>query len=148
MARRVAPQDQIFSAPGLVCQIGADIRRKSGEGIRLGLGDQGFPNGGCSMFKSGLMARASALVVAALMSGATWAEGARSQYNLPKGVTEISHEVHHLHNAVLIVMCVIAVSMSAIVAGVPTMTPPRSVPAFSRGWLNARQNRWRTSAPG
>ena len=61
------------------------------------------------MFKSGLMARASALAVAALMSGAAWAEEARSQYNLPKGVTEISREVHTLHNAVLIVMCVIAV---------------------------------------
>lgn len=61
------------------------------------------------MFKSGSMARAAAFAAAALMSGAAWAEGARSQYNLPTGVTAISREVHWLHNVVLIVMCVIAV---------------------------------------
>lgn len=61
------------------------------------------------MFKSGLMARAGAFAAAMLMSGVALAEEARSQYNLPKGVTEISNEVYHLHNAVLIVMCVIAV---------------------------------------
>ena len=61
------------------------------------------------MFKSGSMARAAAFAAAALMSGAAWAEGARSQYNLPTGVTEISRQVHWLHNVVLIVMCVIAV---------------------------------------
>lgn len=61
------------------------------------------------MFKSGLMARAGLLAMATLMSGVAMAEEARSQYNLPVGVTEISREVHNLHNAVLIVMCVIAV---------------------------------------
>ncbi|MES2884154.1 MAG: cytochrome c oxidase subunit II [Pseudomonadota bacterium] len=61
------------------------------------------------MFKSGSMARAAAFAAAALMSGAAWAEAARSQYNLPTGVTEISREVYWLHNFVLIIMCVIAV---------------------------------------
>lgn len=61
------------------------------------------------MFKSGVMARAAAVAATALMSGVAMAEEARSQYNLPKGVTEISREVHWLHNAVFIVMCVIAV---------------------------------------
>ncbi len=61
------------------------------------------------MFKSGLAARAAAGVTAALISGAAWAEEARSQYNLPVGATEISREVYWLHNFVLIIMCVIAV---------------------------------------
>jgi len=61
------------------------------------------------MFKSGLMARAGLLAMAALMSGAAFAEEVRSQYNLPVGATEISREVHWLHNFVLIIMCVIAV---------------------------------------
>ncbi len=61
------------------------------------------------MFKSGLMARAAALAAVSLMSGAVWAEEARSQYNLPTGATEISRDVHWLHNFVLIIMCIIAV---------------------------------------
>ena len=61
------------------------------------------------MFKSGLMARAAAFAGAALMSVAAAAQEARSEYNMPPGVTEISREVYHLHNAVFIVMCVIAV---------------------------------------
>ncbi len=61
------------------------------------------------MFKSGLMARAGLLAMTTLMSGVAMAEEVRSQYNLPKGATEISHEVYRLHNGVFIVMCVIAV---------------------------------------
>jgi len=61
------------------------------------------------MFKSGLVARAGAFAAAALMSGAVLAQEARSEYNMPPGVTEISREVYKLHNAVFIVMCVIAV---------------------------------------
>lgn len=61
------------------------------------------------MFKSGFMSRAAALAAALLASGAALAEEARSQYNLPAGVTEISREVYSLHNLVLVVMCVIAV---------------------------------------
>lgn len=61
------------------------------------------------MFKSGLMARAAATAAALLATGAALAEEGRSQYNLPKGVTEISREVYGLHNLVLVVMCVIAV---------------------------------------
>ncbi len=66
------------------------------------------------MFKSGLMARAAALVAAAVMSGVAMAEEARSQYNLPKGVTEISREVYDLHNYVFIWMCVIAVAVFGV----------------------------------
>ena len=61
------------------------------------------------MFKSGVMARAGAMAMAALMSGAAWAEEARSQYNLPTGVTEISREVHSLHMMIFWIVCVIGV---------------------------------------
>jgi len=61
------------------------------------------------MFKSGVMARVSAMAMAALMSGAAWAEEARSQYNLPTGVTEISREVHSLHMMIFWIVCVIGV---------------------------------------
>lgn len=61
------------------------------------------------MFKSDLMARTAATAAMLLASGAAFAEQARSEYNMPPGVTEISREVYGLHNAVLVVMCVIAV---------------------------------------
>jgi len=61
------------------------------------------------MFKSGLVARAGLLAMATLTSGVAMAQEARSEYNMPPGVTEISREVYNLHNAVFIVMCVIAV---------------------------------------
>lgn len=61
------------------------------------------------MFKSGVMARATALVMGALMSGLAMAEEARSQYNMPMGVTEISREVHGLHMMILWVVCAIGV---------------------------------------
>jgi len=59
------------------------------------------------MFKSGVMARAAALVMTTLFSGMALAEEARSQYNLPTGVTEISREVHSLHMWIFGVVCVI-----------------------------------------
>lgn len=61
------------------------------------------------MFKSGLMARAAAMASTLLVSGAVMAQEARSEYNMPQGVTEISREVYGLHNFVLVIMCVIAV---------------------------------------
>ena len=61
------------------------------------------------MFKSGVMARVAALAMAALMTGAAWADETRSQYDMPRGVTEISREVHQLHWIILGVVTFIGI---------------------------------------
>lgn len=59
------------------------------------------------MFKSNVVARATALAMMSVCSGLAMAEEARSQYNLPMGATEISREVHGLHMMILWVVCII-----------------------------------------
>ncbi len=60
------------------------------------------------MFLKTIIARAAPLL-ALLASFASRAEEARSHYNLPPGVTKISHEVLHLHMMILYVVCAIGV---------------------------------------
>jgi len=55
------------------------------------------------------MGSVAGLLAGTFASAAAHAETARSQYNLPVGVTEISSEVHHLHMVVLGVVTIIGV---------------------------------------
>ena len=61
------------------------------------------------MFKSGVMARAVALVMGALLSGAAFAQQVRSQFNMPVGATEISREVQGLHMMIFWVVTAIGI---------------------------------------
>lgn len=55
------------------------------------------------------MGSTAGLLAGTFASAAAQAETARSQYNLPVGVTEISAEVHHLHMIVLAVVTIIGI---------------------------------------